>query len=509
MAVTFQILTLYAINVNIVKVSAVARVFLIAVLFTSIIFILLLFITKDMKRSAILVTFYCFLFFTYGRLLDIIWGFSIAGLIIGRSRYLISLYALISIAGTLWIFRSQFCNKYVDGITSFLNMLSLVLFFIAALVTITNFDWITFRSKKHLEFNNFGINKETNQVSQSRKIIFQPNFYFIILDSYTSPRVLKKYYDWDDSGVVDALCARGFSVNKNAYSNYNFTDLSLGATLNMRYIHEDQEFIDAKSKSGYLSRAREQNKVMERFKSEGYDVVSIIGDDRFPKNKLSMFGGTKSLFSSDFEYLVVHVSILRIFESILMFENKRKVTVTILEQLKRLDIPNKPTFMYAHIMCPHDPYVFNADGTKPKLYKNDIGEFENNEGDRKKAYIEQVKFIGTQIIDITDGLRNRDPNAIIIVQADHGLGLGYHIFHPKRPPLEYIDSRYGILSAIYLPPGIKMPEKITPVNLFTYLFNAFFNAKLEILPNRAFFTAITEPYKFFEVTNDLKSLTSE
>jgi hypothetical protein len=427
---------------------------------------------------------------------------------IGRSRYLISFYALISIAFTLWIFRSQFCNKYVEGITSFLNMLSFVLVIVAALATITNFDWTTFRNKKHTEFNKFNINKEAHQASQ-RKIFFQPNVYFIILDSYASQRVLKKYYDWDDSGVVDALRARGFSVNENAYSNYHFTDLSLGATLNMRYIHEDREFIDAKSKSGYLSRRREQNKVMERFKSEGYDVVSIIGDDRFPKDKISIFSGTKSLFSSEFEYLVIHVSILRIFESALIFDKKRKVTVTILENLKLLDIPNKPTFMYVHIMCPHDPYVFNANGTKPKLYRDDIGGFENNEGDRKKAYIEQVKFIGTQIIDIANGLRDRDPNAIIIVQADHGLGLGYHIFHPKRPPLEYIDTRYGILSAIYLPPGMKMPEIITPVNLFTYLLNALFNEKLEVLPNRAFFTAIIEPYNFFEVTNDLKSLTSE
>jgi hypothetical protein len=54
-----------------------------------------------------------------------------------------------------------------------------------------------------------------------------------------------------------------------------------------------------------------------------------------------------------------------------------------------------------------------------------------------------------------------------------------------------------------------MPEKITPVNLFRYLFNALFDAKLEILPDRAFFTASKEPYEFYEVTNDLKHLKAE
>jgi hypothetical protein len=54
-----------------------------------------------------------------------------------------------------------------------------------------------------------------------------------------------------------------------------------------------------------------------------------------------------------------------------------------------------------------------------------------------------------------------------------------------------------------------IPDKITPVNLFRYMFNALFDAKLEVLPDRAFFTTIKEPYAFYEVTNDLKHLSAE
>lgn len=100
------------------------------------------------------------------------------------------------------------------------------------------------------------------------------------------------------------------------------------------------------------------------------------------------------------------------------------------------------------------------------------------------------------------------------MQADHGHGpiIGNYLSDHKRPPLEFIDAQFGILSAIYLPPGIMnvmMPEKITPVNLFRYMFNTLFDAKLEIIPDRAFFTAIKEPYAFYEMTNDLKRLKAE
>jgi len=501
---SFQILTIYAINVNTANINAVMIVLLIAFIFTALLFLLFSFITKDIKQAAIVVTFYCFLFFTYGRLYDIVRGFQISGLLIGRHKYLPLLYALIIVAGTLWIFRSRWCKKYLEGITYFFNMFSSGLVIIVVLVAITNFDWIAFGSTKNAESKNFSIKKDAPQVSQSRKNILQPNVYYIILDSYASHRVLKQCYDWDDSGVVGAFRKRGFSVNKTAYSNYPFTALSLGATLNMRYIHDDRAFIDTISKSGYLSRLKLQNKVMERFKSEGYDVVSNIGDYRRPNNKHGMFNGKKSLFSDDFVVLVIDVSLLRIIKNELIADQMRQDILLIIEDLKLFDIPNKPTFIFSHVMCPHQPNIFNADGSKPKLFESAWGRLEI-----KKGYIEQVRFIGKQIIEIVDTLRRRDPSAVIIVQADHGNGivLGTYLFDHKRPPLEFIDAQFGILNAMYFPPGIVIPEKITPVNLFRYIFNALFDAKLEVLPDRAFFTGIKEPYAFYEVTSDLKSLT--
>ncbi|MGO9139578.1 MAG: hypothetical protein ACLQBC_18185 [Syntrophales bacterium] len=492
---------------NAVKISVLVFVLLTAVLFTALFFLLLSFITKDVKRAAILVTFYAFLFFAYGRLYDIAPVLSIAGLVIGRHKYLITLYALLTIAGTLWILRSSCCKKYVDQVAIFLNMFSLGLILVVVVVATYNFDWITFESKKHIESKNLIGKQQVRQDSQSGGKIPRPNVYFIIFDGYASNRVLKKYYDWDDSGVVGALRTRGFSVNENACSNYPFTILSIGATLNMRYVHEDRGFIDAKSKALYLRQIIEHNKVMERFKSEGYEVVSNIGGNAFSNDIHGRFNGHKLFSSSDgFVELVVNVSILRIIEYLWIADAKRQEILSVLEDWKLFDIPKKPTFVYTHVICPHLPHFFNADGSKPDFFETTLKRADWKSYN-KESYTEQTKFIGKQMVEIADSLTHRDPSAFIVMQADHGLLLFANLSdYNKRPPLEFLDAQYGILNAIYSPPSIIMPGKITPVNLFRCVFNALFDAKLEVLPDRAFYTTKKEPYEIYDVTDDLNHL---
>ena len=118
-----------------------------------------------------------------------------------------------------------------------------------------------------------------------------------------------------------------------------------------------------------------------------------------------------------------------------------------------------------------------------------------------------LKFIGKQIIEIVDSIKKQDTQAVIIVQADHGIGyiVGNYLFRRARPPKDFVEAQYGILSGIYLPAGINMPERITLVNLFQYLCNSLFNDKMEILPDKVFFTTIGEPYVFYEVTNDIQN----
>ena len=502
MVASFQVLTIYAINVNITNISTVTVLLSMAISITLLFFLFLSYITNDVKRAAIVVTFFCFLFFTYGRLYDVISVLSMFKGVTGRHRYLLPLYIIVAIFGTLWIYRSQLFVKYIETVTYFLNMSGIALVLVAVSMAIINFDWITFGRDISTKSNNSVNKNEDDRGSQGKIKDIQPNVYFIIFDSYSSHKVLNKYYDWDDSGVVDALRAHGFIVNKNAYSNYPFTYLSVAATLNMQYIHEDQGFIDAISKKGYLSSHIKQNKVTERFKSEGYEIS--INGGFFQKINRAV-NNKASIFQDEFVDLVIQISILRILESKYILDRNRMDIINQIEYLKFSNVPKKPTFIFEHVLCPHFPQSFKADGSKPEFYDLYQGTYEKNN------YIEQVRFIGAQIIEIIDSIILRDPKAVIIVQSDHGFGapMGNHLLNHTMPPIEFIDAQYGIISAIYTPPDFIIPERITPVNLFRYVFNNLFDAKYEIFPDRAFFTRYIEPYAFYEVTDQIKQLTGE
>ena len=110
--VAFQILTVYSININEASFSSFMFVLFISLLFTSFVyFIISLFINS--KLSAIVVTFYGFLFFAYGRILDIIIDYSIFSFDFGRNRYLLPFYAILrsvpdKLLGVIAMFASIF-----------------------------------------------------------------------------------------------------------------------------------------------------------------------------------------------------------------------------------------------------------------------------------------------------------------------------------------------------------------------------------------------------------------
>lgn len=502
---SFQVLSIYAANSNQTDVSATMFVLFLAVSLTALLFLLVLLITRDVQRSGVIGTFYCFLFFTYGRVYDIAPGLSIGGSVMGRNKYLFPIFIVVAIVGTLWVLRSDWLKKSLGGLTYFFNMLGLGLVAISVLTATASFDWTSRSTEKETEGTKAGIVENTKALAKGTFSAFnKPNVYFLIFDSYPNSKVLQKYYGWNDHAFVDSLRSLGFIVNENTSCNYPFTGLSIASTLNMRYIHEEPGFKNAKSKYGYLRWRIEKNNVIEYFRSEGYEIVMptiwVNANDPLKKDSISK---VSSLFSNELMRTIVHVSILRVVELELMADFLRNDILSAARVLTQSDKPNRPTFLYSHIVCPHPPYIFRADGSRPSLIESAWGRLEN-----RNDFVEQVRFVGTMIIGIVDGIRKRDQGAVIIVQADHGHGyiVGDHLLNREKPPSDFLEAQYGILNAISLPYDMMLPEQYTPLNQFRYLFNTLFDAKLDILPDKAFFTPIKEPYVFYEVTGDLKNL---
>jgi hypothetical protein len=144
-------------------------------------------------------------------------------------------------------------------------------------------------------------------------------------------------------------------------------------------------------------------------------------------------------------------------------------TRSFFEQLGGITEREEATFVMAHFLVPHDPYVFNADGS----FTSDRNIDENT------GYVNQVQFVNREILETIDEILEKSPAPpVIIMQGDHGW--------PWTSP----EERLAILNAYYLPGGGNdlLYETISPINSFRLAANEYLGYDYELLEDASYFS---------------------
>jgi hypothetical protein len=197
------------------------------------------------------------------------------------------------------------------------------------------------------------------------------------------------------------------------------------------------------------------------------------------------------------------------------FRHARLRITYLLDHLPDIARDSQPTFTFAHLVCPHPPMIFGPHGeeigTEHERYErfmltNDRanGRYRKPE-DFARAYKDQSIFITRRIQETIDRILAESPEPpIIIVQSDHGSELNLDMESVRNTDLH---ERMSILNAYYFPGGRYegLYDSISPVNSFRVVFNTFFGAKLPLLPDRSFFSTWSDPYRFIDVTDEVRS----
>ena len=177
----------------------------------------------------------------------------------------------------------------------------------------------------------------------------------------------------------------------------------------------------------------------------------------------------------------------------------REGTLFELRQLRRISTAPGPKFVFAHILLPHDPYVFRADGTP-------IPEAEAKATPEAELYRNHLAFANSQIKDIVGYLLAgpEETRPIVIIEGDEG-PLACQSVDCVQTNANYLRIRLGNLLAMYLP-GVdeQLPETFSSVNTFRTVFRDYFGADLPPLPDRSFTWPDNDHiYDFEDITNEL------
>ena len=347
----------------------------------------------------------------------------------------------------------------------------------------------------------------------------KPDIYYIVLDRYASQSVLTNQFNFNNNDFVNYLNNNGFSVNPDAHNNYPYTTQSISSTLNAGY---NTDMI------GKFSKASDQilepyddsirySSVIEKLKSLGYSYSEIgnwyetsnqapLADDYYqPEGQLTIFNKQITLnnFSKNYlggsvwwQFVRAGLRIGNFSVAIYSGLSGPEETYYQLNQLKNIAANSSGgKFVFAHILVPHDPFYFNADGSLSDNPSSD------NQGETiKQKYIGQVQYINGRMTSLIDEIKkNSGGKAVIVLQSDEGpypIQMNDQTFDTSASDSELASGdmtkwsdnnllmKYGNLAAYDIPAASKtdLANGTDPVNVFRLIFNTYFDGKMSYLP---------------------------
>lgn len=344
-----------------------------------------------------------------------------------------------------------------------------------------------------------------------------PDIYYIILDAYARQDSLRTFYAFDNEPFLRALEARGFYIARQSRSNYDETPLSLACSLNMKYLDDSvRAAAVAPNDTEPLRRMVDENRIAALLRPLGYHYVFISSGASQTRNETADLELGEGEGVSGFEEQVIGISALGASSHTRASQHEQhragvRAGFGYLETVARLRYPK---FVFAHIMAPHPPFVFGADGSavnddRPFSYDDGsmlLGSITRDE--YRAGYTAQLAYVNRRTLAAVDAiLRLSKRRPIIIIQGDHGSRMNMDWTSLERTDLR---EPFSILNAYLVPSRVRrgLYPTISPVNSFRVVLSREFGWSLPLLPDRTFYSTAAEPYAFTEVTRLIPDMAS-
>jgi hypothetical protein len=315
------------------------------------------------------------------------------------------------------------------------------------------------------------------------------DIWFLVFDRYGSAESLQLNYGIEDD-LTPWLADRGFHVTPDARANYPRTGLSIASVLHLDYLDT--------LPAGQTATLSLRDHAVGRFLTDrGYRYIHI--GSQYGPTRTSLRATVSRVASQESDFAAALVDSSLAAEFIERWDGIRPDRMRQVEwsrfALGALDAARTepgPKFVFAHLLLPHPPYVFDADGS---VVPDDVAAGRST----AEGYGAQLTYLNARIKQFVESLLAvpEDQRPIIVLAADEGpyppryegdplvMG-GDPDFDWSSATLEELRIKFGILHAMYLPDVAEedIPNSMTAVNTFRFLFNQYFEADFPLLPDR-------------------------
>lgn len=465
-------------------------------LLMSIIFCVSYYKTKDIRRSGfvtILTMGWALYYGTASHLLGLFLNIDIS--LIFSLTFLVIWTLAFLFLGSKYLWQRLFSAQ---SITTYLNLLTVVLFIF--------FSYDMIQIETHAFITPLGLS--TSDAVKNMKVNARPDIYYIILDGYGRADVLEDMYGYDNSEFLDFLTSKGFYVASQSRSNYMYTALSLPSALNISYL---RAFSSGSTPRYSVSKKLISDSWTRSFlERQGYQFVTFSTPFYFTDiTDADLFFSLKKdkarIIYLESKFLPSSIAAIPLWADLISpggetYRDHQERVMYMVEQLGNIPFLPGPKFVFAHIVAPHSPYVFDQNGpiTPEKPYLQNTETMEKH----IKGYTAELTYLNSLVEKMISAiLENSAFPPIILLQADHGPGI---FFSGWSKADSCIKEKASILNAYYLPGLMNNPiyKTITPVNSFRIIFNQYFGTHLEILEDKVYYSGGKDFYKFIDVTSE-------
>ena len=368
-----------------------------------------------------------------------------------------------------------------------------------------------------------------------------PNIYWLFMDGMLGFKAMEHLFSDPQSEFMAQLTERGFIINREAqFEALQRTTHCIPALMSPYYYDTffsarlrswDLDDFDNREKLRRSIKMKADfaclnNELISAFSKKGYQTFAIAQTSYqfFQQTDVKYFNG-KKMYCSDVtpdiltnienlrrgKILFNHITILGRMNHILdrLFEKyeEKKINITDIQNhydqesevfktffgesyhgIDRwfvnaladiMDHSTKPTLTIIHDSKAHWPYIYDKQGNTIRRREKESMELNN--------YPPQHHFTSSVIIAYIDFILNADPNAVIILQSDHGL-------HSDECRQSYI-SQYGknmdnlrlmqnqTISAVRIP-DLDNEQPIDPLNITRFLINRYVGENYQLLDTK-------------------------
>lgn len=393
----------------------------------------------------------------------------------------LSSWVLIPLVFALFGLAIYWLNKKENPVFLRLNYFFNLLFTLFVLADAVEVYIAVSKKKATLQIVQDGCN--TAPVGSVKSKDSLPDIYFLVFDEYASSVSLKKNFNFDNSGLDTFLLHKGFFIAKESKSNYALTVFSIASTFHQQYFKDLKE---ARYPDDYPAalESMQTNRLFSQLEQLGYTITnhSIFELGQYKSKQTNFFH--RSAFS-----LLFSRSMIKQFKVLYWYltpENNLKEITQVMDEVVQPNNDGNPSFKYFHVLLPHYPFVFRADGSVRSAF----------EYTRKKdnyyldKYLEQLTYTNSLIRDfITRIMNSSDRPKIIVLEGDHGLRFpfinrtkSYDQYRKNLGPYRNLNAYY-----FYDKNYTQLHDSISPVNTFRVISNQYLGLPCGLLPDKSIF----------------------